>query len=56
MQNFINTLKKQNLITIIKEELDIKLEIPHLAFLEAKKEGGGKALTLRRQLRNRLAG
>ena len=44
MQNFINTLKEQNLITIIKEELDIKLEIPHLAFLEAKKEGGGKAL------------
>ena len=38
LTSFINTLKKQNLITIIKEELDIKLEIPHLAFLEAKKE------------------
>ena len=38
MQNTIDLLLKHNELRIIKEELDIELEIPHIAFIEAKKE------------------
>jgi len=44
MHSFINLLKEKNLIKIIDEPLDIKLEIPHIAYIEAKKQGGGKVL------------
>ena len=44
MQKTINLLKNHNEITVIDEPLDIYLEIPHLAYMEVKKEGGGKAL------------
>lgn len=44
MQKTINLLTKHNEITIIDTPLDIYLEIPHLAYAEVKKDGGGKAL------------
>ncbi len=44
MQTSINLLKQENELKIIKDELDIYLEIPHLAYAEVKKKNGGKAL------------
>ena len=44
MKKTIDLLKKHNELTIIEEELDIYLEIPHLAYMEVKKKDGGKAL------------
>jgi len=44
MQKTVNLLKKHNEITVIDEPLDIYLEIPHLAYMEVKKNDGGKAL------------
>ncbi|PAF41745.1 menaquinone biosynthesis decarboxylase [Helicobacter sp. 11S02596-1] len=44
MQTFIELLQKNNELKIIDIPLDINLEIPHLAYLEVKKPGGGKAL------------
>ncbi len=44
MQKTIDLLQKHNEITVIEDELDIYLEIPHLAYMEVKKEDGGKAL------------
>ena len=44
MKKTVELLKKHNEITIIEDELDIYLEIPHLAYMEVKKEDGGKAL------------
>jgi len=44
MQKTIQLLKKHNELTLIDIELDIYLEIPHLAYMEVKKEDGGKAL------------
>ncbi|PAF47665.1 menaquinone biosynthesis decarboxylase [Helicobacter sp. 12S02232-10] len=44
MQKFIELLEKNNELRIIDIPLDIYLEIPHLAYLEVKKQGGGKAL------------
>ncbi|WP_267523210.1 menaquinone biosynthesis decarboxylase [Campylobacter sp. MG1] len=38
MKNYIEKLKKANLLNIIETPLDTELEIPHLAYLEAKKE------------------
>ncbi|NPA66538.1 MAG: menaquinone biosynthesis decarboxylase [Epsilonproteobacteria bacterium] len=40
----IKLLQKEDEIRVINEELDIYLEIPHLAYAEVKKEDGGKAL------------
>jgi len=40
----INLLKKNDELKTIDEELDIYLEIPHIAYAEVKKEDGGKAL------------
>lgn len=44
MKRSIELLKQNNELRVIEEELDIYLEIPHLAYAEVKKEGGGKAL------------
>jgi len=44
MKKTIKLLKKNDEITVIDTELDIYLEIPHLAYAEVKKEDGGKAL------------
>ncbi|AXX93290.1 menaquinone biosynthesis decarboxylase [Malaciobacter molluscorum LMG 25693] len=38
MERAIELLKKHNLLKIIDEELDIYLEIPHVAYVEVKKE------------------
>ncbi|PAF47489.1 menaquinone biosynthesis decarboxylase [Helicobacter sp. 12S02634-8] len=44
MQQFIKLLEQHNELRVIDMPLDIYLEIPHLAYLEAKKPHGGKAL------------
>lgn len=44
MQKTINLLKSESELKIIEDELDIYLEIPHLAYVEVKKKYGGKAL------------
>ncbi|MDD5156782.1 menaquinone biosynthesis decarboxylase [Sulfurimonas sp.] len=44
MKKTIELLKKNNELRIISDELDIYLEIPHLAYAEVKKKDGGKAL------------
>ena len=44
MTKTIKLLKKNDELRIIDEELDIYLEIPHLAYMEVKKENGGKAI------------
>ena len=44
MKKTIKLLKKHDEILVIEEELDIYLEIPHLAYAEVKKVDGGKAL------------
>jgi 4-hydroxy-3-polyprenylbenzoate decarboxylase len=44
MKKTIELLKKSDELRVIDEELDIYLEIPHLAYAEVKKENGGKAL------------
>ncbi|QKF58501.1 menaquinone biosynthesis decarboxylase [Aliarcobacter lanthieri] len=38
MQKAIELLKKNNLLKIIDDELDIYLEVPHVAYIEVKKE------------------
>ena len=38
MKEAIELLKKHNLLKIIDVELDIYLEIPHIAYIEVKKE------------------
>jgi len=44
MKKTIELLKKHGELKVINEELDIYLEIPHLAYAEVKKENGGKAI------------
>jgi len=44
MKKIIELLKKDDELRIIDDELDIYLEIPHLAYAEVKKKDGGKAL------------
>ncbi len=44
MQKTIELLRKNNELRVIEQELDIYLEIPHLAYAEVKKKDGGKAL------------
>jgi len=44
MKKTIELLKRNDEIKFIDEELDIYLEIPHIAYAEVKKEDGGKAL------------
>ena len=44
LQRIIDVFSKHNELEIIETPLDIYLEIPHLSYLEVKKDGGGKAL------------
>jgi len=44
MKKTIKLLEKHNELKTIDTELDIYLEIPHIAYAEVKKEDGGKAL------------
>ena len=44
MKKTIKLLEKKDELTVIDAELDIYLEIPHLAYAEIKKKDGGKAL------------
>ncbi len=44
MKKTIELLKKHNEVKFIDDELDIYLEIPHLAYAEVKKKDGGDAL------------
>jgi 4-hydroxy-3-polyprenylbenzoate decarboxylase len=44
MKKTINLLTKNNELTVIDTELDIYLEIPHIAYAEVKKKDGGKAI------------
>ena len=44
MKSTINLLKKEGELRIIEDELDIYLEIPHIAYAEVKKKDGGKAI------------
>ena len=44
MKSTIKLLKKHNEVRFIDDELDIYLEIPHLAYAEVKKKDGGDAL------------
>ena len=38
MKKAIELLKKNDLLRVIDDELDIYLEIPHIAYIEVKKE------------------
>jgi len=44
LEKAIKLLEKENELRVIDEELDIYLEIPHIAYAEVKKKDGGKAL------------
>ena len=44
MKKTIELLKKHGELSVIDEELDIYLEVSHLAYAEVKKDDGGKAL------------
>lgn len=53
MQRTIDLLLKYNELKIIEEELDIDLEIPHIAYIEVKKEDS-KALLFKNPVSKRL--
>lgn len=38
MEEFLKILQKNNLLTIINDEVDVDLEIAHIAYIEAKKQ------------------
>lgn len=44
LKKAVELLKKNDEVKIIDDELDIYLEIPHIAYAEVKKPDGGKAL------------
>jgi len=44
MRDFIKILEQNDLLAIYKEPLDVELEIPHIAYIEAKKKENSKAL------------
>ncbi|MBW6488702.1 menaquinone biosynthesis decarboxylase [Sulfurimonas sp.] len=44
MKRTIALLKNNNELRVVEEEVDIYLEIPHLAYAEVKKKDGGKAI------------
>ncbi len=44
MQDVIKKLRDSGELIEFEEELDINLEIPHIAYIEVKKENGGKAI------------
>ncbi len=53
MQEAIDLLKERGLLRVIEEELDIDLEIPHIAYIEVKKPDS-KALLFTRPVSRRL--
>ncbi|MDR1285159.1 MAG: menaquinone biosynthesis decarboxylase [Campylobacteraceae bacterium] len=53
MKNIIELFKQHNLLKVIDESVDIDLEIPHIAFIEAKKEDS-KALLFLKPISKRL--
>jgi len=53
MEEIIEELKKHGLLRIIEDELDIDLEIPHIAYVEVKKEDS-KALLFTNPISKRL--
>ena len=53
MQETIELLKENNLLRVIEEEVDIDLQIPHIAYVEVKKEDS-KALLFTRPVSKRL--
>ena len=53
MQETITRLKEKNLLRVIDQEVDIDLEIPHIAYIEVKKEDS-KALLFRHPVSKRL--
>ena len=53
MQRIIDLLRQNDLLRVIDEELDIDLEIPHLAYIEVKKEDS-KALLFTKPVSKRL--
>lgn len=53
MQRTIELLRQHDLLRVIDEELDIDLEIPHLAYVEVKKEDS-KALLFTKPISKRL--
>ena len=53
MEEIIEELKKHNLLRIIDDELDIDLEIPHIAYVEVKKKDS-KALLFTHPVSKRL--
>lgn len=53
LQNVINMLKEHGLLRVIDEEVDIDLEIPHIAYVEVKKPDS-KALLFTKPVSKRL--
>ncbi len=53
MWEYIELLKEKNLLKEINEEVDIDLEIPHIAYIEVKKEDS-KALLFKNPVSKRL--
>ncbi|MDR1460122.1 MAG: menaquinone biosynthesis decarboxylase [Campylobacteraceae bacterium] len=53
MKNIIELFNQHNLLKVIDESVDIDLEIPHIAFVEAKKEDS-KALLFLKPISKRL--
>ena len=53
MKNAIELLKEHNLLRVIDAEVDIDLEIPHIAYIEVKKENS-KALLFTNPVSKRL--
>lgn len=53
MQRIIDLLRQNDLLKVIDKELDIDLEIPHLAYIEVKKEDS-KALLFTKPVSKRL--
>ncbi len=53
MKKAIELLKEENLLRVIEEEVDIDLEIPHIAYIEVKKDDS-KALLFKNPVSKRL--
>ncbi len=53
MRDAIDLLKEKNLLRVIDEEVDIDLEIPHIAYIEVKKEDS-KALLFTKPISKKL--
>ncbi len=53
MKEAIELLKEQNLLRVIEKEVDIDLEIPHIAYIEVKKDNS-KALLFKNPISKKL--